>query len=655
VAGYPFRFRICQRERLSDFDIYSFAPHTTAAEFYPGSPINSYVGPMPSGPGLKPFMAVGDGAYDGAMAAYANALFGPAREMFARPGAGELALMAMASQGVHVAPTFPESHADEQRNPKHTLPENLANVRRRMTLYIQSQADYPGVGGFDFGWLSSYGGYWEYTPRLDGWQPQAAGEAGAWAWKRTKEEWPKVVAKYAHLKPINKTLSDKWNKELADIPGLTEAQMGYVSQTSPLLGWWDRILPNSFDEWFADVKEIRPGMTMHDHKSSPSLNGPFSWFGKSHRSSVDFSEHFISPMDCFRSPAVMAMDNRNKQKIQIAVQTHPGMLAEVVPMVLGAAGRGADGIAFSGLNAADAAGGDALPRVLERFGSWFTTLDPLPDVAVYYSPNSWGARVFTVLYDLARLRRPGMMVGPQDVEAGELLKYKVLLLIGQEMNMPPEILDGFRAFEAQGGVILKDDTCAKDVPGRSIGFAYDNSRVAGSWGGAQAGGEGEHVWALSLYLAKEKLLVDAFAKTPQPVVTTPDTDILISPLAGKESIICLTIDKTEVPLEETGDRWRQQTVLPKVGELQVEKGWYVHDLLAGKAAKVESTSKGLRVPVDFCRGIGAIYLMTKREPKSLSIQAERTTPINARLTGGLADAEGKLLADPMPFEVTLKG
>ena len=62
-------------------------------------------------------------------------------------------------------------------------------------------------------------------------------------------------------------------------------------------------------------------------------------------------------------------------------------------------------------------------------------------------------------------------------------------------------------------------------------------------------------------------------------------------------------------------------MLPKVGELQVEKGWYVHDLLAGKAAQVESTAKGVRVPVDFRRTIGAIYLLTKREPKSLSIQA----------------------------------
>ncbi len=653
VAGYPFRFRICQRERLSDFDIYSFSIHTTAAEFYPGSPINSYVGSMPGGPGLEPFLAAGESPLDAAMAAYATAPFGPAREMFARPGAGELALMALASQGLHVAPLFPESHADESRNPKHTLPENLANVRRRMTLHVQSQADYPGIGGFDFGWLSSWNGYWEYTPRLDGWQPQAAAEGGVWAWKRAQAEWPKFVAKYANLKPLGRPRPAGLEASWADIPALTGAQLKCLIDQNNSESW-GMILPHAFEEWFADVNEIRPGMTMHDHKSSPSLNGPFSWFGKSHRSSVDFSEHFISPMDCFRSPAVMAMDNRNKQKIQIAVQTHPGMLAEIVPTVLGAAGRGADGIAFSGLNAADAAGGDALSRILERFGSWFTTLDPLPDVAVYYSP-SWGARVFTVLYDLARLRRPGMMVGPQDVEAGDLLKYKVLLLVGQEMNMPPEILEAFRAFEAKGGVILKDDTCAKDVPGRSIGFAYDKSRVSGSWGGAQAGGEGEHVAALSLYLAKEKLLVDAFAKTPQPVVTTPDTDILISPLAGKDSIICFTIDKTEVPLEETGDRWRQQCVLPKVGELQVEKGWYVHDLLAGKAAQVESTAKGVRVPVDFRRTIGAIYLLTKREPKSLSIQAERTTPINARLTGGLADAEGKLLADPMPFEVTLKG
>jgi outer membrane protein assembly factor BamB len=660
VAGYPFRFRICQRERLSDLDIYSFNIHLDAATPYPGSPINAYVGNSAAGPGMAPYLADGDGALDAVFGAYVNAPLGPLREMFARPGMGERLGMAAAVMGIRNAPLWPESHADEARNPKHTLPENLANMRRRMALTVQSHADFPGLDGFDFGWLSSYGGYWEYTPRLDGWQAQSAAAAQDWAWKTAQAEWPKIVAKYASLKPLDRPRPKKLHASLADIPGLTEDQVLFVDSQNGA-ACWAQILPHSFEEWFADANEIQPGLTMHDHSSACGLGGRMdqaNWLGKSHRSSVDFSEYFLSPFANFRVPAILAMDNQGKQKVEIAIQAHHGTSSEILPLVLGALGRGVDGFAFTGITDEDADGGDLLPRLLEKFGSWFTTLDPLPDVAVYYAP-SWSQRIFTVLHDLARIRRPAMMVGPQDVAAGELLKYKVLLLVGQELNMPPEILEAFRTFEAKGGVILKDDTCSKDVPGRSIGIAYDAKNVSGSWGGAQAGGEGEFVSVYSLFLKKEQALMEAFAKTPQLPMTTPDTDVLISPLAGKESIICFTIDKTEIPLEVDfpgkSGRFRQSYVLPKIGELQVEKGWYVHDLLAGKAAVVESTPKGQRVPLDFTRSGGAVYLLTKRAPKNLVIQAERTSPINARLTGGLADAAGKLLADPMPFEVTLKG
>jgi hypothetical protein len=657
VAGYPFRFRVCQRERFSEFDIYSFNVHLAGARVYPGSPINSYVGSSASGPGLGPYLSDGDGALEAVFGAYGNTPFGPLREMFSRPGMEEREGMAAAVLGVQNAPGWPQIHADEIRNPKHTLPENLATLRRRMALTIQAHVDYPGLDGFDCGWLAGARGYWESTPRLDGWQGEAWEQAQAQAWKRTQAEWPKIAAKYANLKPVNKTLSSKWPKELADIPGLTEAQMRYVNQKHPDQKWWSRILPDAYKEWLADAEEIQPGLTWHDHKSHNSGDG-HGWKWMSHRSSVDFSEYYLSPFHHFLGPAILAMDNVDTQKVEIAIQAHHGIMSEFIPLVLGAIGRGADGIAFTGHDEGDADGADALPRLLERFGTWFRSMKPLADVAVFDSPAG-GSTLYTVLHDLARIRRPGMMVGPLDVEAGRLAQYKVLLLIGQKMDFPPEILEAFRAFEARGGVILKDDTCAAEVPGKSIGFAYDGSNVAGGWGGAQAGGEGEHVWVWSLFLKKQKALMEAFAATPQPPVTTPDTDVLLSPLAGKETIICPTINKTEIPLEiefpGKSGRFRQSYVLPKSSELQVEKGWYVHDLMAGKAAPVEATAKGQRVPLEFFRTGGAIYLLTRRQPKTLCLQAERRSPTQARLTGGLADAAGKLLADPMPFEVTLKG
>ena len=660
VAGYPFRFRICQRERLSDFDVYSFGIHTIAAKAYPNSPINSYVGVSADGPGLEPFLADGDGALDGVFGAYANTPLGPMPEMFARPGMEERKGMASAAMGLRNAPGWPEAHSYENCNPKHTLPENLAWVRRRMALFAQSHADYPGVDGFDYGWnwQVNENGWWSDSgPRLDAWQPEAGRQGEAAAWKLTQKMWPKVVAKYAHLKPLRTTPPDGWPKELADIPGLTEAQMRYVNVVEP--SGWSMRLPNTFKEWYADLKEIMPGLTHHSHVSSPGLGGgiPYwEWHGKSHRSSVDFSERGQSPFDGWRSPAVMAMDNREKQKIQLAIASH-GWRSEDVPALFAAAGRGVDGFAFTGFseNSGDMIG---RARIFERFGSWFVSFDPLPDVALFWSRN--GNAVRTALHDLARIRRPAVMVGPRDVEAGELLKYKVLLLLSVGDELPPETLKAFRAFEAQGGVILKDDACHKNVPGRSLGLAYEGKALSGSWGGAQAGGEYEHTYVWKIFLEKQDALVKAFAKTPQPPVMTPDTDVLLSPLAGKDSIVCFVIDKTEIPLsvvfpDEKSSRFRASFVLPKISELQVEKGWHVHNLLTGKAAPVEATAKGLRVPLELTGTEGQIYLLTRRKPENMVIQAARTSPAVVRLTGGLVDGQGKHLADPMPFELTLKG
>jgi len=662
VAGYPFRFRVCQRERRSDFDVYSYGVHTGPAKPYPGSPVNSYLGGAGlGGPATASFLADGDGALDGVFGAYANAPMGPLPEMFARPGMDERNGMALAAMGLHNAPGWPEAHSYEICNPKHTLPENLAWVRRRMALYAQAHADYPGVDGFDYGWnwqVNEKGWWSDSGPRLDAWQPEAAKRSEEAAWKLTQEMWPDVVAKYAHLKPIRTSPPDKWPKELADIPGLTEAQMRYVNAVEP--NGWSMRLPNTFREWYADLNEIMPGMTHHSHVSSPGVgNGIqyWEWHGKTHRNAVDFSERGQSPFDGWRSPAVMAMDNREKQKIQLAIASH-GWRSEDIPALFAAAGRGADGFAFTDLS--DRSDPDTIgrARVFERFGSWFVSFDPLPDVALFWSRN--GNAVRTALHDLARIRRPAVMVGPRDVEAGELLKYKVLLLLGVGDELPPETLKAFRDFEAGGGVILKDDACHKNVPGRSIGLAYEGKALAGSWGGAQAGGEYEHTYVWKIFLEKQDTLVKAFANTPQPPVMTPDTDVLLSPLAGKDSIICFVIDKTEIPLEvtfpdEKSSRFRASFVLPKISELQVEKGWHVHNLLTGKAAPTESTAKGLRVPLALTGAEGEIYLLTRRKPENMVIQADRVSPTAVRLTGGLVDGQGKALADPMPFEVTLKG
>jgi len=635
VAGYPFKFRVCQLEPLSDFAVYSFYPVVKMHAPYPGSPVNAYINHMPGGPGLAPYFADGDGAMDASLASYAGSLFGPARESFDRPSVDELKFMALAAMGLHTAPPYPVNMAAEDQNPQHSLPENLRNLRRRMALYMQQHADFPGLDGVGFGWYATSRGFWEYTTKMDGWQDRRNAMYGGLAWELAQKE----MAKFS-------------------TNGWPEAQVKQFKKWQGARAW-STTLPRSFHEWLADARQIRPGLTMHNHKPTSWLGAgeqypPMTYDGMSHRSAIDYHD-YCSPAGCeWRPGAFLGMGNQGKQKLMSSVFTHSSR-SELVPIVFGGAGRGLDG--FNVNYDENQIWAETLFRIFERYGSWFRAHDPLPDVALYWTGEH--AVASTVLYDMGRLRRPAMLVSPEDIYAGELARYKVLLLVGIQSFESPEILATVKAFAAKGGAILKDDSCAADIPGQSIGFAYTGKNVATSWGLAGGDGEGEHAapwWKFTSANpeGKEKPLMAAFAKTPQLPVTTPDTDILISPLGGKDSIICFTWNKREVPLAIKG-RWRQSMVMPKLGELHVAKGWYVHNLLTGKPEAAKSTANGQSVPLDFTGFEGKIFLLTQREPKSMAIRVERPNQETARLTGWLADSAGKPLADPMPFEVTLKG
>ncbi|MDP6353629.1 MAG: PQQ-binding-like beta-propeller repeat protein, partial [Planctomycetota bacterium] len=631
IVCYPCRFHVVQREPESDFELYSFFPVAVPSDPFPGSPVTTYKAKMPGGPGLTPFRADADASLDPALASYANAEAGPALETFARPTPRELDLMSLAAMGMRAAPQYPVMMHAEDQNPKHTLPEDLSQMRRRMALYAQQHADFPGLDGISIGWFATRRGFWESSPRLDGHQGRRNKEAEKWV--RAQVEKAMAPYKDAKLPKLQRDSLYRW--------------MNWRAYSS--------VLPHAFGHWFSDALEILPRLTTHNTKPDFWLGGwesfpTVSYTTLTHRDSLSYTDHCIPPWGNFRDPAFLAMGNPKRQRIHCSYFNHEWR-SESVPIAFGAAGRGADGLSmtFSERNRET----EALLSIFSRFGSWFTALDPLPDVAVYFNdkPN----RTSVVLHDLARMRRPAMLVSPEDVLAGELSKYKVLFLTGLNAFELPQIEEAVRAFQARGGIIIKDDSCRAELPGRKLGFAYDRKHVHGGWGLGSPNGKWEfdHLWK-NFKETREKFLVQAFAEIPGIPATTPDAHVIISPLAGKDSILCFTINQTVVPLEFTGQQWRQMNVMPRIGELRVENGWHVHDVLAGKAAPVESTPQGRSVAVDFTRFEGALFLLTKREPKTMAIRAVQNGPHSMSLTGWLADADGKPLADPMPFEVTLK-
>jgi outer membrane protein assembly factor BamB len=631
VAVYPLRFRVVQREPRSDYTLYSYV--YGPASPMGGSPVNAYYGSGVTGePGLAPFLGDVDAAADPVLGAYASAAGGPAPEKCRPAPAEEAALMALASIGGRSVPTPPQMLHHEEWNPKHTLPEDLAQMRRRLALFTQPRADVAGFAGFALNWFGSLNGYWEESPQLDGHQARRNAAAGKW------------IAEQVEKRVAAATAAGATEKQIAAVKGLANLEAA------------SSVLSSAYGEWLADALAIRPDLTSH-------TGIPDFWLGKghsapqvaytslSHRDAVDYTDYGIAPWGNFRAPAFLGMGNQAGQKTRCSYMTTSRHSR--VATAFGAAGRGLDGLSLT-LSDPHPAGEDAaLLAIFERFGPFFSALEPLPDVGVYYS--GWAEQASVILHDLARMRRPGMLLSQSDVRAGKLAGLKVLVLAAIGEGQPTDIVQAFEKFVAEGGTILKDGNSAASLPGRPLGFAYDKTQVHNGWGLAYPNGEWEfaHLWD-NFKKTREGPLADAFKAASRVPVSTPTPDVVVSPLAGAESILCFSINQTLVPLEVSG-KWRQHAVLPRTSTLLVEKDWHVHDLLAGKAVEVADTPEGRGVPLDFTRCEGAIHLLTRRQPESLAIRTVRTGPHGLKLAAWLADGTGKPLPDPLPFEVTLRG
>lgn len=207
--------------------------------------------------------------------------------------------------------------------------------------------------------------------------------------------------------------------KLAD-KGLTEEQRKRQESWAALRAR-SSILPHAFGEYLADVRQMLPDFTAHNAIPTFWLGNsqsyvPAAYATLTHRDSVDYTDYCLPPWGNFRAPAFLAMNNPLRQKLQCEFFTHNAR-SEQFASAFGAAGRGLDGFSMTSAS-------EDLLRIFQRYGAWFSAHDPLPDVAVYFS--GWPNQASVILHDLARMRRPGMLVSPEDVLAGELARHKVL-------------------------------------------------------------------------------------------------------------------------------------------------------------------------------------------------------------------------------------
>jgi len=639
IVSLPAHFHFYQRESKTDFEIYSQAPFSEH-DLFAGTPLTAYYaqGVGAGKPGLAPLSDQACGNLDAAFGMYASSPVGPAIEKCVVPNADEIGLMALARMGKRAVPSMPVMLHHEEWNPKHTLPEELQRLRRRNALFTQKYADLGAFGGIRLNWYATLGGYWEESDRLDGHQGRRNAESGKWVGRnaaRKVEEAKKQNPDPEHIKVIQR-------------------QAGYEYRSL--------ILPNAYQNYLADANVIRPGLTSHSGIPDFWLGGggsypPLAYSTLSHRDAVDYTDYGRTPWGNFRAPAFLGMDNPTGQKTQVGFMAY-GRHARFITS-FGAAGRGLDGYAVNPSAELMTTDHEALLRIFERYGSYFTALDPLPDVAVYFSKSSpWAHQKSVILHDLARMRRPGVLVSQEEILRGELDKYNVLFLAAIGDLELKAVRDAFDAFQKKGGVILKDRTVAKWAPGTDLGFAYDGNHVPKrAWGLGGPNGEWEFAFLWGKFLSdRESHLVKAFEGIPPIPVTTSDKEILISPLAGKETICCFVVNLTYIPMS-VGGKQRQHATLPRKGDLIVEDGWFVHDLLERKRCELEKRDGANRVKMDFSRAEGKLFLLTKREPRMMGLRTQRILGASPTLNvnAWLADANEKPIPDLMPFEVTLAG
>src|SRR5262249_22945734 len=175
--------------------------------------------------------------------------------------------------------------------------------------------------------------------------------------------------------------------------------------------------------------------------------------------------------------------------------THPevwndaGTGEQIVPTLFQAVMRGADGVGSSGpipnwgMLPDDPRSSypgitsvhRALNGVLKQYGPWLATLQNNDREAIVVAGrmlkiDSWGpimgthfARLFEAYASCLHAHQPATHVFVEDLKPDTVKQYKAILIVGQTVEMEPELAAALKAAKAAGVTILHDGTCRESL------------------------------------------------------------------------------------------------------------------------------------------------------------------------------------------------
>ena len=297
--------------------------------------------------------------------------------------------------------------------------------------------------------------------------------------------------------------------------------------------------------------------------------------------------------------------------------THPevwndsGTGDQLLPTLLSALQRGADGIGVSGAVPPWMSGVDGLPHdsrsshygtasilralneLLQRYGTWWTSLEPRDPVAVLadgrmLKTDDWGptvcgkyfARIFEAYGACLHAGLPATHVFPEDVTAESLRRFKAIVIAGQQVEIEPALLDALRK---SGVPVFHDGTCRPEVVKdfKPLGVSFDHVEKD-----PHPASDDHAYWRFPVHFrATAPALRKAIAGDVPPLVD--NDEIFVSERASEEGRYVFLVNNT-TPQIEPGQLWRQTlcvaTRVPLVAPVRLAGG-HLYDAFAHR--KVE--------------------------------------------------------------------
>jgi outer membrane protein assembly factor BamB len=346
----------------------------------------------------------------------------------------------------------------------------------------------------------------------------------------------------------------------------------------------------------------------------------------------------------------------------------------IFPTIFQMAMRGADGVGWSGEAGlpfgisppsdprASGAGALSIYRglgeVLRDYGPWLTTLRSHDRVAIVVSTrmmriDGWGKvggvyfdRLYEAYNACLYAHRPATFVFAEDIASETLKPFRAVLVVGQKVELEPNVAASLKAAREAGAKVLGDATCRPEIASSfaRLEISFDQiENDPSAW-------QDDSAYArIPQYFEKEAATLERVLADVEPVATVDQPGIMLTERASGSGRFVWVVDNLEPELDP-GLAWRVGLLisqrLPQVVQVGLHaEGNAVYDMFA--QAKVNPASGRVRADLRtlparlfaiLSRPIGGVELHGPRSAHagqeiswSVSVQNDRGEPIGASL------------------------